>query len=89
MKRGQKDIDYEALLNVVLDIGKEMVKSGAETNRAEDSIYRMMESYGTEQCNAFVIQSNIQATIKPPGKPILHRFGGYIRLGSIMTVWTI
>ena len=71
MKRGQKDIDYEALLNVVLDIGKEMVKSGAETNRAEDSIYRMMESYGTEQCNVFVIQSNIQATIKPPGKPYI------------------
>lgn len=58
-------MDYEALLNVVLDIGKEMVKSGAETNRAEDSIYRMMESYGIEQCNVFVIQSNIQATIKP------------------------
>ena len=35
-------MDYEALLNVVLDIGKEMVKSGAETNRAEDSIYRMI-----------------------------------------------
>ena len=44
MREGQKDMDFEALLNVVLDIGKEMVKSGAETNRAEDSIYRMMES---------------------------------------------
>ena len=58
-------MDYEALLNEVLNIGKEMVKSGAETNRAEDSIYRMMESYDIEQCNVFVIQSNIQATIKP------------------------
>ncbi|MGN1165412.1 MAG: threonine/serine exporter ThrE family protein [Lachnospiraceae bacterium] len=60
-------MDYEALLNEVLNIGKEMVKSGAETNRAEDSIYRMMESYDIEQCNVFVIQSNIQATIKPIG----------------------
>ena len=60
-------MDYEALLNEVLDIGKEMVKCGAETNRAEDSIYRMMESYDVEQCNVFVIQSNIQATIKPVG----------------------
>lgn len=58
-------MDYGALLDEVLNIGKEMVKSGAETNRAEDSIYRMMESYEIEQCNVFVIQSNIQATIKP------------------------
>lgn len=64
-------MDYEALLNEVLNIGKEMVKSGAETNRAEDSIYRMMESYDVEQCNVFVIQSNIQATIKPIGGPYI------------------
>ena len=64
-------MDYEALLNEVLNIGKEMVKSGAETNRAEDSIYRMMESYDVEQCNVFVIQSNIQATIKPIGEPYI------------------
>lgn len=65
---GRRNVmDYEALLNEVLDIGKEMVKCGAETNRAEDSIYRMMESYDVEQCNVFVIQSNIQATIKPAG----------------------
>ena len=64
-------MDYEALLNEVLNIGKEMVKSGAEPNRAEDSIYRMMESYDVEQCNVFVIQSNIQATIKPIGGPYI------------------
>lgn len=64
-------MDYEALLNEVLNIGKEMVKSGAETNRAEDSIYRMMESYDVEQCNVFVIQSNIQATIKPIDGPYI------------------
>lgn len=61
-------MDYEALLNEILEIGKEMVKSGAETNRAEDSIYRMIESYDIEQCNVFVIQSNIQATVKPKGQ---------------------
>ena len=60
-------MDYEALLNEILDIAKEMVKSGAETNRAEDSVYRMIESYDVEQCNVFVIQSNIQVTIKPTG----------------------
>ena len=57
-------MDYEMLLNEVLNIGKEMLKSGAETDR-EDSMYRMLESYDLEQCSIFAIQSDIQATIKP------------------------
>lgn len=58
-------MDYELLLNEILNIGKEMIKSGAETDRAEDSMYRMLESYDVEQCSVFAIQSDIQATIKP------------------------
>ncbi len=58
-------MDYELLLHEILNIGKEMIKSGAETNRAEDSMYRMLESYDVEHCSVFAIQSNIQATIKP------------------------
>ena len=65
-------MDYELLLNEVINIGKEMIKSGAEpswaeTDRAEDSMYRMLESYELEQCSVFAIQSDIQATIKPKG----------------------
>ncbi len=58
-------MNYELLLNEILNIGKDMIKSGAETDRAEDSMYRMLESYELEQCSVFAIQSNIQATIKP------------------------
>lgn len=64
-------MDYELLLNEILNIGKEMIKSGAETDRAEDSVYRMIQSYDVEQCNVFAIQSNIQATIKPTGQPYI------------------
>lgn len=60
-------MDYELLLNEVINIGKEMIKSGAETDRAEDSMYRMLESYDVEQCSVFAIQSDIQATIRPAG----------------------
>ena len=60
-------MDYELLLNEIINIGKEMIKSGAETDRAEDSMYRMLESYELEQCSVFAIQSDIQATIKPKG----------------------
>ena len=60
-------MDYELLLNEIINIGKEMIKSGAETDRAEDSMYRMLESYDLEQCSVFAIQSDIQITIKPKG----------------------
>ncbi len=60
-------MDYELLLYEIVNIGKEMIKSGAETNRAEDSMYRMLESYHLEHCSIFAIQSDIQATIKPAG----------------------
>lgn len=60
-------MDYELLLHEILNIGKEMIKSGAETNRTEDSLYRMLESYDVEHCSVFAIQSDIQATIKPAG----------------------
>lgn len=60
-------MDYELLLNEIINIGKEMIKSGAETDRVEDSMYRMLESYHLEQCSVFAIQSDIQVTIKPAG----------------------
>lgn len=44
-----------------------MLRSGAEVDRVEDSMYRMCKSYDIEQCNIFAIQSNIQATIRPTG----------------------
>ena len=60
-------MNYELLLHEIINIAKEMVKSGAEMDRVEDSIYRMVESYDVEHCSVFAIQSNIQVTIKPVG----------------------
>lgn len=66
-RKMEQRVDYELLLNEIINIGKEMIKSGAETDRAEDSMYRMLESYDLEQCSVFAIQSDIQATIRPKG----------------------
>lgn len=74
-------MDYELLLNEVIHIGKEMIKSGAETDRAEDSMYRMLESYDVEQCSVFAIQSNIQATIKPKDGPFITQIRRIHRTG--------
>ena len=46
-------MDYELLLNEIINIGKEMIKSGAETNRVEDSMYRMLEILGSVACSRF------------------------------------
>lgn len=66
-QKGSEFMDYEALLHEILNIGEAMLKSGAEVDRAEDSMYRMCKSYDLISCEVFAIQSNIQATIQPKG----------------------
>lgn len=65
--------DYDRVLQAILDVGEEMIVSGAEVARVEDSITRMCESYGMERVNVFTIISNIQVTVEAPdGKIITH-----------------
>ena len=62
-------MDYNKILMGILDIGEAMICSGAEVARAEDSMYRLLHSYGYERANCWVISSNIQATaISPDGE---------------------
>ena len=58
--------NYERILQLILDTGTDMIQSGAETHRVEDSLYRMCGSYGFSNCNIWVIPSNIQATATAP-----------------------
>lgn len=59
-------MDYKKILKVILDIGEEMIRSGAEIGRVEDSMYRLCRSYGFTRVNCWVISSNIQATVETP-----------------------
>ncbi len=61
-------MDYEQLLNTVLNIGKEMLVCGAEISRVEDSITRILKAYDTDEVNVFSITSSIVVTIKAKGK---------------------
>ena len=54
----------ERILGIILDIGSAMIRSGAETHRVEDSLYRLCASYHFTECNIWVVPSNIQATVK-------------------------
>ncbi len=59
-------MNYNTIVEEILDIGEEMLKSGAENFRIEEALYRMLKSYGFTRYDAFVIPSNIQVTAKTP-----------------------
>ena len=61
-------MDYSKLLQNVLDIAEEMLVAGAEVNRVEDSIERMISAYECplDRVNAFITTTNIQVTFEDP-----------------------
>lgn len=58
--------DSELLLQQILEMGVAMIRSGAETHRVEDSLYRLCDSFGFRSANVWVVPSNIQATVVTP-----------------------
>ena len=47
----------------MLELGEELLSSGAEVNRVEDTLCRMGFAYGAKKVNVFVITSSIVMTI--------------------------
>lgn len=57
-------MDYKKFLDIVLNIGKEMLICGAEISRVEDTITRICRAYSADEVNVFTITSSIVITIK-------------------------
>lgn len=53
----------EKVLSLALDLGKNMVKCGAEMNRVEETVIRIGYAYGMEKTEVFSIISVIYATV--------------------------
>ena len=53
-------------LELILDIGAAMIRSGAETHRVEDSLYRLAEAYTFRDSQIWVVPTNIQASLRTP-----------------------
>lgn len=53
----------KGLLDCAMDIGEQMLLSGAEVHRAEDSIKRMCTALGAERTDIFIIPSSMVATV--------------------------
>jgi len=51
-------------LHLLLNMGEDLLLSGAEINRVEDTLNEMACSYGVKELNVFVIPSVITATIR-------------------------
>ncbi len=63
-------MDYNKLLDFVVDIGYELSMSGAEIYRVEESMTRMLATYGVE-AEVYAIPNTILVSItRPDGKPI-------------------
>ncbi len=52
-----------AVLALALDIGKSMVRCGAEINRVEETVLRICHAYGIKKTEVFSVISMIHATV--------------------------
>ncbi len=51
------------LLNLAMEIAEQMLRSGAEVHRAEESVERMCKAFGAERTDVFIITSSMMATV--------------------------
>lgn len=58
----QKENDNESVLSLAMDIGKSMIKCGAEINRVEETVIRICHAYGMKKTEVFSIISMITVT---------------------------
>lgn len=57
-----REICPSRLLNKILDIGEDMLITGAEINRVEDTVRRICQAYGMSDVHVFTITSSIIVT---------------------------
>ena len=62
-------MDYGKLLDVATEVGYQLAMSGAETYRIEESIKRIMQSYGVP-AEVFAIPNCMHVTIETENAPM-------------------
>ncbi len=60
---GERSLETEKLLGLALDIGEDMLISGAEVGRVEDSVRRILTTYDVQRADVFTITSSIVVTV--------------------------
>lgn len=62
----KKDFVMIKLFNYAINIGEQMLISGAEVHRVEESITRMCRAFGAVRTDVFIITSSMVVTIHTP-----------------------
>ena len=63
--------EQAALIECLLDMGQQLLQSGAEISRVEDTITRMARAYGCLRVDVFVITSIISLSLEFPNERVL------------------
>lgn len=64
-------MDYETLLNMAAELGYQLMFSGAEIYRAEESVRRLLNAYGLENPEVFAIPNCLIVSVATPqGHPV-------------------
>ena len=79
-------MDYNRIVQEILNIGEELLKSGAEIFRVEDSLYRMCRSYGFVRSDVYASQINIQMTVETPEGEIILKLRVLIMINWISLI---
>ena len=56
--------EFVGIMTAIMDVGEMMLTSGAEVNRVEDTLHRMLQAYGCERVDVFTITSSIVVTAR-------------------------
>ena len=59
-------MDYDALLSGCCEVGRQLLRCGAEIQRAEDTVCRLLRAYGLEG-EVFAIPNCIWVSVQAPG----------------------
>ncbi len=62
--KSEKGKDVKAFLNCAMNIGEQMLLSGAEVHRVEDSLCRIMAALGARRTDVFIITSSMIVTVE-------------------------
>ena len=64
-------MNCDVLLNLAMEIGCQLMRSGAEIYRVEESVYRLLQAYGGEDAQVFAIPSCLIVSLRASdGHPV-------------------
>lgn len=66
-------MDLVLLLNLVTELGVELLENGAETYRVEDTMRRIVWAYGIQDTDAFVVPTCVITSITPDEGPSISK----------------